>query len=975
MAKSDSMKRTTKAISPQWLERPRLLEPLAQAQDKRLIAILAPSGYGKTTLLKQHTERSSRQTMWLTLRDDAADADALARDTIYALQQVVPKLRFPQTNKALSIEARANRLGVTLARDLNVINANLNLVFDRIEHLSETSAGLIQALVEEIGEGHQILVAGYEGNPLSVARFAVDGMALAIEASQLNFTPEETAALLTARGFQGNIEQTHEQMAGWSLGIAMIANGSADVTQPSQIIESLLSRLPKSMQAWLPELAVLEVWSVELARDVGCQVPDTWFHEVITSGLPIIPLNNLEYQPHLLLSNRLNQVFSLRTDRYKIASFQAAKVAEKKNRNLTAIQLYQTAGALSEAMRVMSEFTLESSRRGDTKLLQKIAESIPENILTEELLIFINGNLLQTNKKDEAKSKLFNLYQKGSRNPLLLFCLARIYQMLSQPEKMRLYINEIFEQKISEDQKYKALTMKAAALHLERSFKESQDCLEEALLIAKKTGKSADIGSTLCNLAMIYQNCKEFNKAEKLYKEAQVHFEMIGARSLLAANYSNMLDFYSRSGQYDKFDAKIEEALSLAKRLGDFWAGPIMLTDFICDFYRGKLNTSKTKGELAIKTLANTPYKNMVHYCRCYLIQIDILLGNLDQIDKKINDYLLSCDNDDIYRGHLIQGVRSFSIKKFQDSIHFFNMYNNVEHLNPIDYIRALFYQTEALRRSGKAWKKALDKAFKRLDHLKNDDLLRIDETFLGSLYTECIRRGLYRERVQKSMGFQSLEGKTSVIKLSIETFNNVKFSISNLKVHVGLQKSKEVLLWLGIRGSSSRPEIIKALWNSDTSQNREYFKIVVRKLRTALLENTDVKGDPVQFENGLYQLHSTIELQWDFKLLINRFRENNWTNADLETVSDFSNQFMTGMTSEWIRDFKQGVIDSLYSTLMDTLEQLDAPRAISVCEAAIALDPLSEKAYVALAKHLRQTGMVEEAKHVPIRFKAALET
>jgi LuxR family transcriptional regulator, maltose regulon positive regulatory protein len=111
--------RKSKASTSHLLERPRLLNMLLAATDQKLIALLAPAGYGKTTLAKQYVEKRKGKTIWLTLREDAADPSMLARDFIYEARRVIPKMKFPHTEEALKIEARANRLGVMLTRDLN----------------------------------------------------------------------------------------------------------------------------------------------------------------------------------------------------------------------------------------------------------------------------------------------------------------------------------------------------------------------------------------------------------------------------------------------------------------------------------------------------------------------------------------------------------------------------------------------------------------------------------------------------------------------------------------------------------------------------------------------------------------------------------------------------------------------------------------------------------------------------------------
>jgi LuxR family transcriptional regulator, maltose regulon positive regulatory protein len=980
MAKGDGAARNTGPLTnSQWLKRPRLLEPLAQAEDKRLIALLAPAGYGKTTLLKQHMEYSPRQTMWLTLRDDAAIASNLARDTMFSLNQIIPKLRFPQTNKALNIRAQPNRIGTTLARDLNALKINLNLVFDRIEHLSESSASLLQALIEEIGEGHQVFVAGYEGNPLSVARFTIDGMALTLEASQLNFTPEETAAFLTAQGFQGNIQEAHKRMDGWSLGVAMAANSGADTTQPNQVISGLLQKLPKPLQDWLPELSVLDVWSIELARNVGCKLPNDWFGTVTKIGLPLVALSPLEYQPHSLLNETLRNLLKISDQRHRQLSLNAGKIAEKQKKVFEAVRHYYTGGLLKNAVKIMEKFMIEIRSTGDFSLFQKVLNIVPETELPNKVQIFVNANKMYTTEASEGKRRLIEMYHSGNRDPELILSLAVFSQRSRDANEMLQYTDELMNlNNLESDQIRRALAMKADAYDILGDLEKSRDFAKKSLKVAKEAKNYLVLAAGLGNLGVTYQKVKNYPEAYALYQKAHKYYELTGANKFLAINFHNILDLHIQSGNYSAFENMFHEVLKFTKNLGDYWNSPSLYMKFMSDFYQGKILGLEKTGETAIACLEKTSRTDMLHSIRSTLIQTKILSEKLTEAKELLQIYLkMPCENYQEPRKKFVSAILEFSLTHFDVAEALFSeLESHSSKIGPLNYCRLLTYRAEIARRGGKPWRNLIDEAFDNLTTLGYDTPLKIDRPLLQGLYDECIRRNFYRERIQKALKITQPSENIVNLKINIQALEKSIFLIGKDPLKIGLQKSKELFIWLAIQGASSRFEIINALWGSDTSQNREYFKIAVRKLRTALLENTNIKVDPILFENGLYQLHSSIEPQWDFKLLINRFHENRWTDTDIEKTHTFPIQFLKGMTADWIQDFKQGTINSLYSALMSALEQVEeASRVINLCEAAIALDPLSEAAYAVLSKHLRRIGKAEEAKLVSMQFKSALES
>ena len=71
---------------PGTVWRPLLMERLAQADLPPIVSVVAPSGFGKTTLLSQWAERDDRPTRWVALRDADNDPPALLGHLLFALE-------------------------------------------------------------------------------------------------------------------------------------------------------------------------------------------------------------------------------------------------------------------------------------------------------------------------------------------------------------------------------------------------------------------------------------------------------------------------------------------------------------------------------------------------------------------------------------------------------------------------------------------------------------------------------------------------------------------------------------------------------------------------------------------------------------------------------------------------------------------------------------------------------------------------
>ena len=63
-----------------------------------LVALVAPSGFGKTTLLAQHARSLGSRAVWLELREDDADTVTLAQDIRAGIERARRNLKIPDPN-------------------------------------------------------------------------------------------------------------------------------------------------------------------------------------------------------------------------------------------------------------------------------------------------------------------------------------------------------------------------------------------------------------------------------------------------------------------------------------------------------------------------------------------------------------------------------------------------------------------------------------------------------------------------------------------------------------------------------------------------------------------------------------------------------------------------------------------------------------------------------------------------------------
>jgi ATP/maltotriose-dependent transcriptional regulator MalT len=327
------------------------------------------------------------------------------------------------------------------------LSTNLLLVFDRIEFLSSSSLPLLEAMIEEIGEGHQMVVTGYEGTGLPVARYVADGIAWHFSGEDLNFTLDESTELLGAQGFQGDVSQAFETMCGWALGLSMLANGNVKAHQSSEIIQDLINRLPKEVQAWLPELAPLEIWEAQEVIQLGCQVPKNWFEIVSRIGLPATRGKINQLYPHSLLTKILERNLQENDARYRVLHEKSGHFAQKIGQNLKALRHFLSANLIKEALNLAQDLIKFYSNRQEVSLERTMLESFPRESLTNQMLVRLAFCWFNTGKAIEAEELLIELQEGGYSDERLVLTLADFEYRRGNYQKQLEYAKYIHDQK------------------------------------------------------------------------------------------------------------------------------------------------------------------------------------------------------------------------------------------------------------------------------------------------------------------------------------------------------------------------------------------------------------------------------------------------------------------------------------------------------------------------------------------------
>jgi LuxR family maltose regulon positive regulatory protein len=277
------------AARPGTIARPRLLRLLAAEPGPRVVSVIAPAGYGKTTLLAQWAARERRPVAWLTLGDLDNDPAVMLTYLAVALDRIAPVDSSIRTATAAPRErvlaTAVPRLASELARHAPVV-----LVLDDVHRIVDrTALDALAALIDHLPDGVRVVIAGRTEPDLPIARLRAQRDLLEIDQGQLALDEPETTALAAAAGDAMSPAEVHTLVAraeGWAAGIylAILArgqgpgepgSGSTVSGRDRYIAAYLRAEIERDLAdddvAFLTRTAVLEVITPAVADVVGGQ--------------------------------------------------------------------------------------------------------------------------------------------------------------------------------------------------------------------------------------------------------------------------------------------------------------------------------------------------------------------------------------------------------------------------------------------------------------------------------------------------------------------------------------------------------------------------------------------------------------------------------------------------------------------------------------------------------------------------------
>jgi LuxR family transcriptional regulator, maltose regulon positive regulatory protein len=220
-------------LLPGTVSRTALVNRLRAAGAFPLVLVVAPAGYGKTTLLSQWANRDVRSFAWVSIDERDNDPLAFLRHVAAALDRVEPIRASALEPLRLDGESLWTRALPRLTEAISSRQSPFVLVLDGADQLTRDSLSAVASLIEHIPARSMIVLSGRVLPKLPVAALRVGGPLLEIGPYELALSRREAEMLLRAARVEladPEINELLERTEGWAAGLYLAALASRDAS-------------------------------------------------------------------------------------------------------------------------------------------------------------------------------------------------------------------------------------------------------------------------------------------------------------------------------------------------------------------------------------------------------------------------------------------------------------------------------------------------------------------------------------------------------------------------------------------------------------------------------------------------------------------------------------------------------------------------------------------------------------------------
>jgi LuxR family maltose regulon positive regulatory protein len=375
------------------IRRTSLIERLTRDDSRPIVSVVAPPGYGKTTLLSYWAGRNSRPFAWVSVDEQDNDPRVLLSYVAKALNAVQPVGERVFEALASPVSSVPGSVVPRLGSAFWSMTAPVVLVLDDVHLLHNTECrDALSVLADHVPGGAQLVLAGRNEPPLRIARLRAEGRVLEIGPGDLMLSHEEAALLLRSAEVtlgEDDVAALHQRTEGWPVGLylaalylreggrlgtAAVSFGGADRLVSEYMESEFLARISHRHRVFLTRTAVLGRMCGPLC-DATLELPGSAasLADLARSNLLLVPLDRRGqwYRCHHLFRDMLlAELERLEPELMPVLQRRAASWCLRNDLPEEALEYSMAAGDVDMVAHLVQSLWLPTHRQGRFATLQ-----------------------------------------------------------------------------------------------------------------------------------------------------------------------------------------------------------------------------------------------------------------------------------------------------------------------------------------------------------------------------------------------------------------------------------------------------------------------------------------------------------------------------------------------------------------------------------------------------------------------------
>ncbi len=585
----------TKVILPQrrkeLLFRPRLINLLFDLLDYKLILVIAPAGYGKTSLLLDFTHQVDMPVCWYSL--DTLDQTILRFIThfIAAVNQRFPSFGAQSTtalDAASQLTPDINRLVTVIVNDIyEHVPEHFLFILDDYHLVSgqREIESFINQFLREVSENCHLVLASralltLPDLPLLAARMQVGGLGF----EELAFKPDEIQSLLLQNHHITVSENTAQELVteteGWITGLLLTTQtmwqDKSNRLRAAQIsgvglydylAQQVLDQQPAWIREFLLKSSFLEEFDAGICEEVWGKT-NNWpalIGTITQDNLFVLPVGEggktIRYH-HLFrdfLQTRYEQEYP---NEVKGLLYSIASAFTKQEEWEKAYASYQRIGDISATADLVELAGPSFVRDSRLAVLAGWIDALPEEILAERpTLLSHKGAVLVMKSQVEQGAMYLDRAETALRERGEV---AELANVLARRAQARRFLGR-YQESLEDGFEALAITDRVENLHIPRAealralgmslyhigkLSEAIDKFQQSLTEYQSIGSLPNTALVHMELGMCLRSAGFFSQALDHYKQALSYWRKVNNTTRLSIVLNNMGVLYHQSGNY-----------------------------------------------------------------------------------------------------------------------------------------------------------------------------------------------------------------------------------------------------------------------------------------------------------------------------------------------------------------------------------------------------------------------------------------